>query len=126
MWNFVKSLLVTPLENTDAYKNLETMITNIKTVASAAVGILAVAVVGFAIYLAYKFFTAEDEGKRKNAKAQLVYAIIGIVVLLAMLILIPAITEAIKNGLTTNAGSGSGSGSGSDGSGAFRIFFPKF
>ena len=50
-----------------------------------------------AVVLAYKFFTASDESKRKNAKAQLIYAIIGIVVLVAMLIFVPQLVSLVTN-----------------------------
>ena len=82
-----------------ALSDLSNIISTINTVISAAIGIVTAGVVILAIFIAYKFFTAEDDGKRKNAKSQLIYAIIGIVVLLALMIVAPTITTAIGNAL---------------------------
>ena len=76
--------------------NLDTIIKNVNTVVSAAIGILTAGVVILAILIAFKFFTADDDTKRKNAKAQLIYCIIGIIVLLALLILTPNVITMIK------------------------------
>ena len=85
---------VTSITTSDT-AGLKTMIENVKSVVSVALGIITLVIIGFAIYLAIKFFTAEDDGKRKNAKQQLVYAIIGIVIMIALMILAPQITNAI-------------------------------
>ena len=66
-------------------KNFESIITTIRTIATSIFGLLAIAMVVVAIMLAYKFFTATEEGKRKNAKAQLIYAIIGLIALVLLL-----------------------------------------
>ena len=79
--------------------DLTNIISSINTVISAALGIVTAGVVILAIFIAFKFFTADEEGKRKNAKSQLIYAIIGIVVLLALMIFAPTITTAIGNAL---------------------------
>lgn len=82
-----------------ALDDLSNIITTINTVITSAIGIVTAGVVILAIFIAYKFFTAEDDGKRKNAKSQLIYAIIGIVVLLALMVFAPTITTAIGNAL---------------------------
>ena len=89
---------VTSLGTSDT-ANLSTIVKNITTVISSAIGIVTAGIVILAIFIAFKFFTAEDDGKRKNAKAQLIYAIIGIVVLIALLIFIPSIKNAITGAL---------------------------
>ena len=90
-----------PMETTSADTgSLTNIISTINTVISSAVGIVTAGVVILAIFIAFKFFTAEDDGKRKNAKAQLIYAIIGIVVLVALLIFVPTITDVIEGALT--------------------------
>jgi len=66
-------------------ENFNSIITTIKTVATSIFGLLAIAMVVVAIMLAYKFFTASEEGKRKNAKLQLIYAIIGLIALVLLL-----------------------------------------
>lgn len=80
--------------------SLTSIVNTITTVISSAVGIVTAGVVILAIFIAFKFFTAEDDGKRKNAKAQLIYAIIGIVVLIALLIFVPVIKDVIQGALT--------------------------
>lgn len=87
--------LNTGVSNTD----LESIISTVNGVVSAAIGILTAGVVILAIFIAFKFFTADDDTKRKNAKAQLIYCIIGIIVLLALLILAPNVIDMIKKAL---------------------------
>lgn len=82
--------------------NLNTIISGVKNVMYALFGLLTVGAVVLAIIIVYRFFTASDEGKRKNAKAQLIYAIIGIVVLVVMLIFVPVLVDLI----TKEAGDG--------------------
>lgn len=89
-----------PMKDSVDTTSLDGIISTINTVITSAVGIVTAGVVFLAIFIAYKFFTAEDDGKRKNAKQQLIYAIIGIVVLIALLIFIPTITGAIEDALT--------------------------
>ena len=84
-------------ESLDNNANLTNMIGLIKNVISVALGVITAVIIGFAIYLAIKFFTAEDDGKRKNAKQQLIYAIIGIVVMIALMLIAPQITNAIQD-----------------------------
>ena len=69
--------------------SLDTIIKTVNTVISAFLGLLTAGVMILAIFIAYKFFTADDDTKRKNAKNQLIYAIIGIVALVALLVLTP-------------------------------------
>ncbi len=85
--------------NDNALNNLNNIIKNVKTIVSSALGILTAGVVILAIFIAYKFFTADDDTKRKNAKNQLIYAIIGIVVLIALMIFAPMVVDAVKDAL---------------------------
>ena len=71
------------MEGTTA-PDLESIINTINGVVSGALGILTAGVVILAIFIAFKFFTADDDTKRKNAKSQLIYCIIGIIVLIAL------------------------------------------
>ena len=89
--------LLKPLEDPFTAAELTDMISKINTVITAALGLLTAGVVILAVFIAFKFFTADDEGKRKNAKNQLIYCIIGIVVLVALLILAPNIVTMIKD-----------------------------
>ncbi len=77
--------------------SLNNIISTVNTVISAFLGLLTAGVTILAIFLAYKFFTADDDTKRKNAKNQLIYAIIGIVALVALLVLTPNVVTWIKN-----------------------------
>ncbi len=77
--------------------NLTKIVNAIQSVMTALFGLLTVAAVVLAIVIAYRFFTASDEGKRKNAKAQLIYAIIGIVVLVVLLIFAPQLVTLVTN-----------------------------
>lgn len=93
--NMIKNLMPMDIES----GALSSIISVINGVVSTALGILTAGVVILAIFIAFKFFTADDDGKRKNAKAQLIYAIIGIIVLIALLIIAPNITSAIGKAL---------------------------
>ena len=77
--------------------NLKTIISTVNTVISAFLGLLTAGVTILAIFIAYKFFTADDDTKRKNAKQQLIYAIIGIIALVALLVLTPNVVTWIAN-----------------------------
>ena len=95
---FFKYLLPAAVGDPDT-SNLDAVISNINTIITAALGILTAGVVILAIFIAYKFFTADDDTKRKNAKQQLIYAIIGIVVLIALMIFAPMVVNAVKDSL---------------------------
>lgn len=79
--------------------DLAGIIGTINGVVSAGLGILTAGTVILAIFIAFKFFTADDDTKRKNAKSQLIYCIIGIIVLIALLILAPTVVNMIKGAL---------------------------
>jgi ABC-type antimicrobial peptide transport system permease subunit len=85
MRSFMNGLLKTPAEL--GTSDITTAIANIKTVANTVLGILGVAVTFLAVYLAFKFFTADSDEKRKDAKGQLIYAIIGMIVIIAIIVL---------------------------------------
>lgn len=95
MSKLLKALNNTGVSNSD----LESIISTVNGVVSAALGILTAGVVILAIFIAFKFFTADDDTKRKNAKSQLIYCIIGVIVLLALLILAPNVIDMIKKAL---------------------------
>lgn len=93
------SKLLKALNTGVSNSDLESIISTVNGVVSAALGILTAGVVILAIFIAFKFFTADDDTKRKNAKSQLIYCIIGIIVLLALLILAPNVIDMIKKAL---------------------------
>lgn len=92
--NFLANLLATMKTN-----DLKTIIDNVNTAITVVFGLLTAGIVILAIMLAIKFFTAETEDKRKNAKQQLIYAIIGVIVLVALLALAPVITGLIEEAM---------------------------
>ena len=104
--NFFNSLMsstgVSKLGSADSSLNdLKNIIDNIKTIISVGLGLVTAGVVILSIFIAYKFFTADSEDKRKNAKAQLIYAIIGVVVLIALMVFAPMILNAVTGALKT-------------------------
>lgn len=78
---------------------LSSIISTINGVISVALGLVTTGVVILAIFIAFKFFTADDDTKRKNAKSQLIYAVIGIIVLIALMIFAPTVTDVITKSL---------------------------
>ena len=78
---------------------LSSIISTINGVISVALGLVTTGIVILAIFIAFKFFTADDDTKRKNAKSQLIYAVIGIIVLIALMIFAPTVTDVITKSL---------------------------
>lgn len=103
--NFIRNLLASTIsiDYANASKGVSGLAETINSIATTIFGLLVLGMVGVAIFLAFKMFTAADETKRKNAKGQLIYAIIGVVILLVMLILVPIISDAITSAI--NSGS---------------------
>jgi len=52
----------------------------------------------FAVYVGYRMATAEDEAKRKQAKDQLVYSVIGMLVAVVMAVLLFAVVPNVVEG----------------------------
>ena len=93
----MKNLL--PMASSVTTTTLSSIIKTVNGVISTALGLVTTGVVILAIFIAFKFFTADDDTKRKNAKSQLIYAVIGIIVLIALMIFAPTITNAISGAL---------------------------
>ena len=53
----------------------------VNTITNTVLAFCAMLVVLFAVYIGFKFAKAQDDQARKNAKAQLIYSIIGLVVI---------------------------------------------
>jgi uncharacterized membrane protein YidH (DUF202 family) len=71
--------------------NIENIINQVKGVANIVLGIISVGVVFLAIFVGYRFMTADSDDKRKEAKAQLIYAIIGVIVAVGLVIVMNAL-----------------------------------
>lgn len=97
--------LATMADNLSGFdsNNIQAVVNTINSVVSIILGLLLTGVIILTIMIAYKFFTASSEDKRKNAKAQLIYAIIGIIALVALLAFAPAIVNAITSAVNSNA-----------------------
>ena len=93
----MKNLL--PMASSVTTTTLSSIISTVNGVISVALGLVTTGVVILAIFIAFKFFTADDDTKRKNAKSQLIYAVIGIIVLIALMIFAPTVTTAISGAL---------------------------
>jgi Na+-driven multidrug efflux pump len=94
----MKDLLLGGVAGESASATITNMGTLMNTVINTIIGLCGGIMVLLAIYLAYKFMTADDEGKRKNAKGQMIYAIIGILVVIIVLVLWNTV---VKSYLTT-------------------------
>ncbi|MDR0383778.1 MAG: pilin [Christensenellaceae bacterium] len=80
----------------EGFTDLVNAVNSVMSIFMGFASLLTVAITYFAIYLAYKMVTAEDDSKRKNAKGQLIYAIIGVVVIVALMVFLPSIITNIS------------------------------
>ena len=96
MWGLLHSLLgnpdISPLINTT------TQITSItRTISLVFLGICVSLVTLYAIYIGFRLAkSGGDETKRKDAKAQLIYAIIGLLVITIVMILVGVVNDALQ------------------------------
>ena len=100
--NFIYGLLV-GITSGDVKTKL---VDPINTIANAVLGVLGLGILAIAIYVGFKFFTAEDEDKRKNAKGQMIYAIIGVVVIIAILVLWNTVIVSVLESQVPKTGGG--------------------
>jgi cytochrome bd-type quinol oxidase subunit 2 len=70
---------------------LDNINTPLRTVTIAILALVALGAVGFAIYVAFRLAKAEDEGKRKEAKNQLLWSIIAALAGVVVFILITTV-----------------------------------
>lgn len=92
---------------TKVLQTIKTVTSTINTVVLALIGVAAIV---FAVFVAFRLARAEDEGKRKEAKQQLLWSIIAIIVVAGVFafskIFIPEI-QKISTDRTTTGGDGS-------------------
>jgi len=67
------------------------------------IGLIGLVAVVFAIYVAFRLAKAEDEGKRKEAKNQLIWSIIGIISAILIFTLIQTVFSQFLNPTTPNS-----------------------
>lgn len=85
-----------------AFDAINTMNTIAASVATALMSGMSVVVTYVALWIAFKMATADEEGKRKNAKWQLIYATMGALALVALSALWS--TVGVSNVTPSNAG----------------------
>lgn len=66
---------------------LDPVILAVNIVVNAIIGLLGIAAVLFIIWVGFKMARADDDSKRQNAKKQLIFAIIGVLVIVFLLIM---------------------------------------
>ena len=81
-------------------------------VVSVFYAVVAAVLIFFAIYLAYRMAKAEDDGQRKQAKAQLFYSIVGIVGCGILIVFLLAVIPAVANATAPTVAEGEYSGVG--------------
>ncbi len=101
--NLLRNLMGKDRSDGITANDLKTIQDSINNVVTVVFSFLALAAVIVAIMLAYKFFTATDEGKRKNAKMQLIYSIIAVIVLVILSVVIPQVINSLKSAADVTA-----------------------
>ena len=81
---------------TQAHANLG--LGGLQAIVTAVLNILASCATVFALWLGWNLMSAEDEGKRKNAKMQLMYTIGGIVAVLLINMIATAVIDGLIRG----------------------------
>ena len=66
---------------------LDPVILAVNIVVNAIIGLLGIAAVLFIIWVGFKMARADDDSKRQNAKKQLIFAIIGVLVIVFLLVM---------------------------------------
>jgi uncharacterized membrane protein len=100
MWTITSLLKIDSYTITVAdggVKGLSDIYAIVAQVVSGLLNMVILCVSMFSVYIGWRFISAEDEGKRKSAKAQLIYAIIGVVSIFAL----RALTIVVINGLSS-------------------------
>ena len=85
--------------NQEIDEALERMMGIINSVATIFLSLIGVAVVGLAIYIGFKMATASDDSKRKDAKKQLIFAIVGAVAIIMIIILWNTVVDQFLRGV---------------------------
>ena len=78
-------------------KTGKTIVATIQTITTVILSIAAALAVIYAIYLAIIFFRADSAEKREEAKKRLIFALVGIVVCVAIILIVQfAVPEIVK------------------------------
>ena len=87
--------------------DVEPWLAIIRAVALAFFSLIGIGVVGLAIYIGFKMATATDDSKRKDAKKQLIYAIIGVLGIVIIIVLWETVLMDMLLGVATRTPGGS-------------------
>ena len=87
----------------NTWTSLETPLLDvISLVSTIIVSLIGLGVLCVAVYLAFKMVTAVDDTKRKDAKKQLIYALVGLAGVVILLVLWHTVVlDAIKDAMDT-------------------------
>jgi heme O synthase-like polyprenyltransferase len=99
-------------------EGLAKVYTEVESIVKAILNVIACCASIFAIYVGWQLMKAEDDGKRKQARMQLMYTIIGVV----GVVLINVIASVILGALAGNAWQSSGGTQNSEDGGFFKAF----
>ena len=93
----------------DDWARVQEIVDMINTVAIIIFSLVGLGVIALAIYIGFKMAMATDDSKRKDAKRQLIYAIIGVIAVLVIIILWTTVLRpALEEMMLSNAGGGNG------------------
>jgi len=89
MWNLLANEDISALANT------------INGIVFALLGLIAVGVIILAVWIGFKMATATDDSKRKDAKMQLIYCVVGVIAVILIIVLWQTVIRGvIENALT--------------------------
>ncbi|MCL2229088.1 MAG: hypothetical protein FWC00_04650 [Firmicutes bacterium] len=91
------------------FHGADDMLSTIGSAVAAVMQIIMSAAIIFAIYVGWQLMKAEDDGKRKEAKKQLIFTIIGVLAALAVATIVPNVLQQMVNqqaGVTPGGGNG--------------------
>jgi len=86
--------------NIDAVPGATATLVHVNHFVNAIIMVLTTAAVVFAVWLGWQLMKAEDDAKRKQAKAQLLYTLIGVIaIILVNLVITAVLDQLIRSGL---------------------------
>jgi len=92
MWNL--------LANEEVNTDIQTLANTINGIVFALLGLIAVGVIILAVWIGFKMATATDDSKRKDAKMQLIYCVVGVIAVILIIVLWQTvISDVIRNAL---------------------------
>jgi heme/copper-type cytochrome/quinol oxidase subunit 2 len=87
----------------EGVSTMQTVLTNIQGIITPVLELVADAGIVFAVYIGWNLMKAEDDGKRKQAKMQLIYTIIGVVSIVLLNVIVSGVVGALVNMVGTRA-----------------------